>query len=230
MHDVVLAFLEKLFLVKIHKVTFIFLIILLIILITSIVASYNIKFVYAVPFCLVPILIRVFFDSRTSLFNFLNIILLCAFFVPDKFEFVFLQLITGIGTIFSMADMGKRSKLFMSTLLTFVFYMFSYIAYHLVNVILHKPLVKFKIIFALISSVCVLFSFPLIYILKNFLVYVRLYSIRIVRFKLSLIASIVSKNTRHLSAFITSSKELSEELCYKIGGKSSISENWRHVS
>ncbi len=84
-----LAFFRKSIFSQNTQVTFIFLIILLIIIITSIVAKYNVNYIYAVPFCLVPILIRVFFDSRTSLFNFLNIILICAFFTPDKFEFVF---------------------------------------------------------------------------------------------------------------------------------------------
>ena len=88
-----LAFFRKSIFSQNTHVTFIFLIIMLIILITSIVAKYNVNYIYAIPFCLVPILIRVFFDSRTSLFNFLNIILLCAFFMPDKFEFVFIQLI-----------------------------------------------------------------------------------------------------------------------------------------
>jgi membrane-associated HD superfamily phosphohydrolase len=80
-----LAFFRKSIFSQNTQVTFIFLIILLIIIITSIVAKYNVNYIYAVPFCLVPILIRVFFDSRTSLFNFLNIILICAFFTPDKF-------------------------------------------------------------------------------------------------------------------------------------------------
>jgi putative nucleotidyltransferase with HDIG domain len=213
-----LAFFRKTIFSQNSQVTFIFLIILLIILITSIVASYNIKFVYAVPFCLVPILIRVFFDSRTSLFNFLNIILLCAFFVPDKFEFVFLQLITGIGTIFSVADMGKRSKLFMSALLTFVFYVFSYIAYHLVN---NTPQAISQIqnyIPFLISSVCVLFSFPLIYIFEKLFGFTS-------DFTLLELCDLNSPLLRQLSQKIPGTFQhslqvanLAEEACYKIGG------------
>jgi len=213
-----LAFFRKSIFSQNSQVTFIFLIIILIVIITSIVAKYNINYVYAVPFCLVPILIRVFFDSRTSLFNFLNIILLCAFFTPDKFEFVFIQLISGIGTIFSVADMGKRSKLFISALLTFVFYVFSFIAYHMVNSTTQAISNLENYIPFLISSICVLFSFPLIFIFEKLFGFIS-------DFTLLELCDLNSSLLRQLSQKIPGTFQhslqvanLAEEACYKIGG------------
>ncbi len=213
-----LAFFRKAIFSQNSQVTFIFLIILLIVIITSIVAKYNINYVYAVPFCLVPILIRVFFDSRTSLFNFLNIILICAFFTPDKFEFVFIQLIAGIGTIFSVADMGKRSKLFVSALLTFVFYVLAFVAYHLVNNTSQAVSNIQSYIPFLISSVCVLFSFPLIYLFEKLFGFTS-------DFTLLELCDLNSPLLRHLSQKIPGTFQhslqvanLAEEACYKIGG------------
>ncbi len=213
-----LAFFRKNIFSQNSQVTFIFLIILLIVIITSIVAKYNVNYVYAVPFCLVPILIRVFFDSRTSLFNFLNIILLCAFFVPDKFEFVFMQLITGIGTIFSVADMGKRSKLFVSALLTFIFYVISFVSYHMVNSTTQAIGTIENYIPFLISSVCVLFSFPLIYIFEKLFGFTS-------DFTLLELCDLNSPLLRQLSQKIPGTFQhslqvanLAEEACYKIGG------------
>lgn len=213
-----LAFFRKAIFSQNSQVTFIFLVILLIVIITSIVAKYNIKYVYAVPFCLVPILIRVFFDSRTSLFNFLNIILLCAFFTPDKFEFVFVQLIAGIGTIFSVADMGKRSKLFISALLTFVFYVLSFVAYHMVNSTMQAIGNIENYIPFLISGVCVLFSFPLIFIFEKLFGFTS-------DFTLLELCDLNSPLLRQLSQKIPGTFQhslqvanLAEEACYKIGG------------
>ena len=213
-----LAFFRKTIFSQNSQVTFIFLIITLVVVITSIVAKYNINYIYAVPFCLVPILIRVFFDSRTSLFNFLNIILICALFTPDKFEFVFIQLIAGIGTIFSVADMGKRSKLFISALLTFVFYILTYAAYHLFN---NTPQAVGDIqnyIPFLISSVCVLFSFPLIYLFEKLFGFTS-------DFTLLELCDLNSPLLRQLSQKIPGTFQhslqvanLAEEACYKIGG------------
>lgn len=213
-----LAFFRKAIFSQNTHVTFIFLIIIVIVLVTSIVVKYNINYAYAVPFCLVPILIRVFFDSRTSLFNFLNIILICAFFIPDKFEFVFVQLIAGIGTIFSVADMGKRSKLFMSALLTFVFYVLAYVAYHLVNNTSQAISNIQNYIPFLISSICVLFSFPLIYIFEKVFGFTS-------DFTLLELCDLNSPLLRQLSQKIPGTFQhslqvanLAEEACYKIGG------------
>ena len=213
-----LAFFRKTIFSQNTQVTFIFLIIILIVLATSVIYRYNTSFINAVPFCLVPILIRVFFDSRTSLFNFLNIILLCAFFTSDKFEFVFIQLIAGIGTIFSVADMGRRSKLFMSALLAFVFYILSYIAYHLINNTTQAISNINNYVPFLISSVCVLFSFPLIYIFEKLFGFTS-------DFTLLELCDLNSPLLRQLSQKIPGTFQhslqvanLAEEACYKIGG------------
>lgn len=213
-----LAFFRKTIFSQNSQVTFIFLLIVLIVVITSVVSKYNINYIYAVPFCLVPILIRVFFDSRTSLFNFLNIILLCAFFTNDKFEFVFIQLIVGIGTIFSVADMGKRSKLFISALLTFVFYVLSFIAYHMVNNTAQAIGNIENYIPFFISGVCVLFSFPLIFIFEKLFGFVS-------DFTLLELCDLNSPLLRQFSQKIPGTFQhslqvanLAEEACYKIGG------------
>lgn len=213
-----LAYFRKTIFSQNSQVTFIFLVIALIVLAASSVVKYNINYIYAVPFCLVPILIRVFFDSRTSLFTLLNIILLCAFFTPDKFEFVFMQLITGIGTIFSVADIGKRSKLFTSALLTFVFYVLSYVTYHLVNNTAQAIGELQNYIPFLISSVCVLFSFPLIYIFEKLFGFIS-------DFTLLELCDLNSPLLRQLSQKIPGTFQhslqvanLAEEACYKIGG------------
>lgn len=213
-----LAFFRKNIFSQNTHVTFIFLIIVLIVLASSIINQYRPSYLSAVPFCLVPIIIRVFFDSRTALFNFLNIVLLCAFFTNDKFEFVFIQLIAGIGTIFSVADMGKRSKLFYSAFLTFIFYVLAFVSYHLINsteIVLtdvgyYKPYI--------ISSLCVLFSFPLIFIFEKLFGFTS-------NFTLLELCDLDSPLLRELSQKVPGTFQhslqvanLAEEACYKIGG------------
>ncbi len=213
-----LAFFRKTIFSQNTHVTFIFLIIVLIVLASSIICRYNINYIYSVPFCLVPILIRVFFDSRTALFNFLNIVLLCSFFTIDKFEFVYLQLIAGIGTIFSVADMGKRSKLFISALLTFLFYILAFVSYHLINDtgIVLKDTENY--IPFVISSLCVLFSFPLIFLFEKMFGFVS-------DFTLLELCDLNSPLLRQLSQKVPGTFQhslqvanLAEEACYKIGG------------
>ena len=202
-----LAFFRKAIFSQNTHVTFIFMIIVLFILISSVTYKYDPKYIYAVPFCLVPILIRVFFDSRTSLFTFLNIVLICAFFTSDKFEFVFVQLIAGIGNIFSVADMGKRSKLFVSSLLTFLFYVSAFVAFHLVNNTAVALYTAQNYIPFLISSACVLFAFPLIYLFEKLFGFVSDFTLlELCDLNSPLLRQLSSKNSRHFSAFVTGSK------------------------
>jgi putative nucleotidyltransferase with HDIG domain len=213
-----LAFFRKVIFSQNTHITFILLITMLIILSASIVSEYNSSYLFAVPFCLVPILIRVFFDSRTALFNFLTIILLCSFFSEDKFEFVFIQLITGIGTIFSVADMGKRSKLFISVFLILLFYVITFASYHLVNdngkILLHlNSYIPF-----LISALCVLFSYPLIYLFEKLFGFTS-------DFTLLELCDLNFPLLRELSQKVPGTFQhslqvanLAEEACYKIGG------------
>lgn len=213
-----LAFFRKVIFSQNTHITFILLITMLIIMSASIISKYNSNYLYAVPFCLIPILIRVFFDSRTALFNFLVIILLCSFFSEDKFEFVFIQLITGIGTIFSIADMGKRSKLFISVFLILLFYTISFASYHLVNDNA-KILLQFdKYIPLLISSLCVLFAYPLIYVFEKLFGFIS-------DFTLLELCDLNFPLLRELSQKVPGTFQhslqvanLAEEACYKIGG------------
>lgn len=213
-----LAYFRRVIFSQNTHVTFILMVIVLIELVTRAVYSYNPKYVYAVPFCLVPILIRVFFDSRTALFNFLNVVLLCAFFTEDKFEFVFVQLIAGIGTIFSVADMGRRSKLFFSSMLALLFYISSYTAYHLINNTTSSINNIDNFLPFVISASCVLFAFPLIFIFEKLFGFVS-------DFTLLELCDLNSPLLRELSQKVPGTFQhslqvanLAEEACYKIGG------------
>lgn len=213
-----LAFFRKNVFSQNTHVTFIFLLILLIVVIAGQLYKYNEQYVYAVPFCLVPILIRVFFDSRTALFNFLNVILLCSFFTTDKFQFVFVQLITGIGTIFSIADIGKRSQLFISAMVTFLFYCLSFVAYHLVNNTTAMISDFNNYIPFLISSACVLFSFPLIFLFEKLFGFVSDFTmLELSDLNLPLLRELSQKvpGTFQHSLQVAN---LAEEACYKVGG------------
>lgn len=213
-----LAFFRKSIFSQNTHVTFIFLVILLIVVVSSQFYRYNLQYLYAVPFCLVPILIRVFFDSRTALFNFLNVILLCSFFTTDKFQFVFIQLITGIGTIFSVADIGKRSRLFISAMVTFLFYCITFAAYHLVNNSTAMVTDPGNYIPFLISSACVLFSFPLIFVFEKMFGFISDFTMLELSDPNQPLLRELSQKVPGTFQHSLQVANLAEEACYKIGG------------
>lgn len=68
--------------------------------------------VYLIPFAWVPILTRVFFDSRTALFLHFTTILIVSIVVPAPVEFFFLQIVVGMVAVSSLSDMTRRAQLF----------------------------------------------------------------------------------------------------------------------
>lgn len=67
--------------------------------------------VYLIPFVWVPILTRVFFDSRTALFLHFTTILIVSIVVPAPVEFFFIQIVVGMVAISSLGDMTRRAQL-----------------------------------------------------------------------------------------------------------------------
>lgn len=78
----------------------------------------------ALPFCILPIVMRAFFDTRLALFSHLIATLIIGQAVAtNRFEFVFVQLIAGIAAIFSIVNMRNRSQIFVSAGVIFSTYM-----------------------------------------------------------------------------------------------------------
>lgn len=162
-----LAFFRKAIFGQARQVTFIFLMVLLSVFISKLAAPYGILFFAALPFALIPVLVRIFFDSRTALFTFLITVLFCSFFANDKFQFVFTQLIIGMGTIFSVVEMRSRKELLVSGLVVLFFYLMSFIAYNFVmgsEKILTQKIFYLPII---ISSLLILLAYPFIFLAEK---------------------------------------------------------------
>ena len=201
------------------QVAFLFLVILGSVICTSIFNKYGLM-ILALPFAIVPILVRVFFDSRAALFTHLMAVLFCSFFMPDKLEFILLELLTGIGTLFAVAEMRKRHQILNAALLVFVFYIALYSAYQIGY---GTPKAVFKITsyvpFA-ISSMLVLLTYPLIYLTERFFGFMS-------DFKLLELCDLNHPLLRKLSTEVPGTFQhslqvanLAEEAIYYIGGNS----------
>lgn len=115
------------------KVTFIFFNILLMILLTTLVINYNSIYVYVVPLCILPIVLKAFFDARLGLFAHVLTVLLLGFIVPNSYEYMFLQIIAGIVTILTVSELYKRANLFISVGQITLIYIIAYFAFFVIQ-------------------------------------------------------------------------------------------------
>ncbi|SHH64254.1 HD family phosphohydrolase [Winogradskyella jejuensis] len=115
------------------KVTFIFFNILVMILLTTLVINYNSQYLYVVPLCILPLVLKAFFDARLGLFAHVLTVLLLGFIVPNSYEYMFLQIIAGIVTILTVSELYKRANLFISVGQITLIYIIAYFAFFVIH-------------------------------------------------------------------------------------------------
>lgn len=110
------------------KVTLLLSMIVLMVILATLTVALSVKLIYLMPFCLLPIILKAFFDTRLALFTHLIAIIIIGFIVPNGFEFVYLQLMAGIVSILSVLQMYKRAQLFVSAAKIIAIYFVAYFA------------------------------------------------------------------------------------------------------
>lgn len=115
------------------KTSLIFINIVLVIFLVTVVVKYDARYVYAIPLCILPIILKAFFDARLGLISHVLTVLLLGFIVPNSFEFIFLQIIAGIITILTVSELYRRVNLFISIGQITLIYMVSYVAFTLIQ-------------------------------------------------------------------------------------------------
>ena len=216
---VFLAFFRKPIFGQNKQVAFLFLLLTAAVFATYTFHRYGLM-IMALPFALVPILVRVFFDGRTALFTHLMIVLHCSLFMPDKLEFILLELVPGIGTLFAVAEMRKRQQILNAAALVFAFYVLIFVTYQLG---FGTPVAVKKITSYLpfaISSTLVLLAYPLIFLTEKFFGFLS-------DFKLLELCDLNQPLLRKLSKEIPGTFQhslqvanLAEEAIFYIGGNS----------
>lgn len=145
----------------------IMILILLIVGLTAIVLKLTQISIYVVPFAFLPIIVRVFFDSRTAFFTHTVTILLVSFMVPNPFLFIVLQFVAGMTAVTGLKDMTGRGQLTQTTLLIFISYTITYVAFSLISEGDINTIDFVPILYLAISSLLLLFVYVLIYILEK---------------------------------------------------------------
>ncbi|MET1260504.1 HDIG domain-containing metalloprotein [Flagellimonas sp. DF-77] len=150
-----------------NKVTFIFVNILLMVFITTMVVKNDESYVYVVPLCVLPLILKNFFDARLGLFVHVLTILILGFVVPNSFEYVFLQIIAGIVTILTVSELYKRANLFISVGQITLIYIVGYFAFHVIQEGTIETIEWTTFGIFLLNGMITLFAQPLIYMYEK---------------------------------------------------------------
>jgi len=146
---------------------FILFMILLITFSASIILRKNVINFYFFPLAILPIIIRTFYDGRLALFIHISVILLIGYYVPNGFEFLFLNFMAGIVSIFSLTASNRRGKIIFTAILVTITYCFVYFGFAIlqegnINNIDYNNMLYFGL-----NGLLILISYPLIYVFEK---------------------------------------------------------------
>jgi len=149
------------------KISMILFLIILMVFSSTMVLSFAPSWIYLIPFCISPIILKAFFDNRIALFVHLITILILGFIMPNGFEFVFLQFIAGIISILTVLKMYKRAQLFTSVIKIMGAYLLVYVALSITHAASFNEIEGVKLLQFTISGALTIFAYPIVFLFEK---------------------------------------------------------------
>ena len=148
------------------NVVFILIMITGLVLITSLVVHTGYLHVYMIPYAILPIMIRTFFDSRTALFAHIITVLISSTIVAYPYEFLLIQIAAGMTSVYSLKDLTQRSQLVLCSILVVITYCVMYLGISLIQEGFMNRIDWHNFAYFLINGGFMLTSYLLIYLFE----------------------------------------------------------------
>lgn len=151
---------------KPRKLLMLYLMIMLFPIMVSQLTKHPLLSIYIIPFAIVPMITRVFLDSRTAFMVHTTIVLISAVAVNYQYEFIIIEMVAGMAAIFTLGDMSKRAHLFNAAFIATV----SAIAIYLALTLIQDgelPRKNDMLAYLSTSGVLLLLAYPLMYIIEK---------------------------------------------------------------
>ncbi len=150
-----------------RRLSFILIMIVLMVFTSRFVNDRDFIDLYLVPLAILPILLRIFFDSRTAIFALLVTSLLVGYFAPNSFEYIFLNMVAGITAVFSLDKLHRRSHLVFTALWVFIAYSIVFLALSMIEEGNIESIAWEDLEWFGGNALLILLAYPLIYIFEK---------------------------------------------------------------
>ena len=152
---------------KPRSITMLYTMITLFPILVSMMMKHNFFSVYIIPFAMAAIFVRVFMDSRTAFITHVTMILICAAAVKYQYEFIIVQLATGLVAIYSLRELSKRSQIFITAILVTISSCIVYLALQLMQDNQVFNIDPSMYTYFIINGIFLLLSYPLMYLIEK---------------------------------------------------------------
>lgn len=149
------------------KFSFILLLVTIVVGLSSIITKNEIINLYIIPFAILPIIIKIFYDARLALFVHTVAILMVGFTASNSFEFIFLNFSAGAVAIISLTNTFRRAKLFNTAIYVILTYSVLYTGLFLMQGSEISRLTWQNYQYFCVSGFLLLMAYPLIFIFEK---------------------------------------------------------------
>ncbi|MQP11642.1 HDIG domain-containing protein [Prevotella copri] len=152
---------------KPRSLTMLYTMITLFPILVSMMMKHNFFSVYIIPFAMAAIFVRVFMDSRTAFITHVTMILICAAAVKYQYEFIIVQLASGLVAIYSLRELSKRSQIFITAILVTISSCIVYLALQLMQDNQMFNIDPSMYTYFIINGIFLLLSYPMMYLIEK---------------------------------------------------------------
>ena len=150
-----------------HTVYLIFSVVTIFPLLTYLLCTYKFFSVYIIPFAMLPIVLRVFTDTRTAFMSHLTMVLLASIPLHTQYQFILSQLLAGLVGIYCIKDLTERSQIFLTSLIVTVCTLAFGLMFELAQSGSLSGMDRSWFRDIVISGVALLFTYPLLYLIEQ---------------------------------------------------------------
>lgn len=128
--------------------------------------SHKVLNVFMLPYCMVPIIIRVFMDSRTAFMFHTGMVLIISLILTSSYEFIILQLMAGMVAIQTLRELSQRSQIIRTAFIVFCVYVVFYTGYSFYHENDIKMDTWMYVCFA-VNCVLLMFTYPMLWMFEK---------------------------------------------------------------
>lgn len=138
--------------------------------ITGTMEQHTLLHIYAIPFCMVPIIIRVFLDSRVAFMFHISTVLIASVCITNHYEFIILQTIAGMVAVQTLRQMTQRSQFIRTMILVTVTLLATHYIYQLMTAedVSRDLSSRDPYYWLIVSGLLLLFAYPLFWLMEKF--------------------------------------------------------------
>ena len=136
-------------------------------IVASVMVARNAFNVFMLPYCMVPIVIRILMDSRTAFMFHVAMVLIISIVLREPYIFMVLQLVTGMIAIQNLRELSQRSQIIRTAFVLTLSYVALYITYELFAENEMSKISVWMLAYFGINGLLLLFTYPLLWFFER---------------------------------------------------------------